>query len=686
MNKPLSPASRHPDFSSFTAADFLPAVEAALADAAARARAIKENKDAPDFENTVVPLESMFDDVSRICALLSNLSANVYSKDIAKAEEEVMIKVSAAQKAIFQDPALGQRFRSVYDTFAPVDEDDKALLKSLFQSFESSGALLDAAGQKRIGEIDTALISLAAKFNENLQAAPKQQAVLITDPSELAGLSVDDIEGLAKQAAEAGHDGKWLFIPERLLVDDWLEQAESPVFRRKIHEALNRMGTEPPCDNRPIIDDIQNLRAEYAQLLGYDSYAAFARSRAMNTDLEKVRALLDDVTAKALPKFEADMRALEKFATENGGPAKLDPWDVSFWAVKQRQALYNFDANDFAQYLELENVLKSMFSEAGHLFGISFAEKTGGYSTMHSDIRVFEVTDNATGALHGVLHVDTFARPGSKSGGAWMNVIQNKDAGKGLDNVIILNMNLPKPPAGKPALVPLGQYVTFFHEMGHSLQGLLGTNVKYRSQQGTNCPADYVEFHSMVNERRAFVRENLKKYAISARDGSTAPDSKIDALVASQAHFMARDTLKLVQNSLRDIEIHTLAPADYKGPRAVEDAVALKSPYAAHIRPYPLTRFGHLFGDAHSNYAAGYVNYLLAEVLAADGFVPFADAPYDKEQAARLNTLYRRGSGGDPAQLYRDFRGKDATPDAMLIANGIIPAAKPAQPKGPKPG
>lgn len=681
MNALLHPASSHPDYSSFGPEDFVPAIEAALDVVSERVQKIKDNPDAASFENTVVALEGVFADVQRISAILSNLGLNTYTPEIGKIEEEVMIKVSAAQNAIFQDPILGKRFRDVYDSFKPTDADDKNLLKSLYQSFESSGALLDAAGQKRISEIDQALISLATKFNENMNAAPKQQAVLITDPAELAGLSVDDIDGLAKQAEEAGHPGQWLFIPERLLVDDMLEQAESSSFRRKIHEALNRMGTEAPYDNNPVINEIQSLRSEYATLLGYDSYSAYARSRAMHTDLDKVRDLMNDVVAKALPKFEQDMHSLEQFAAKNGGPAQLEPWDVPFWAVKQRQDLYNFDANDFAQYLPLENVMQSMISEAGHLFGISFAEKTN-YSTLHPDVRVYEVIDNASGDVHGILHVDVFARPGSKSGGAWMNVMQNK--GDGLDNVILLNMNLSKPPAGKPALVPIGQYVTFFHEMGHCLQGLLGTNVKYRSQQGTNCPADYVEFHSMVNERRAFLRDNLKKFAVN-KDGKAAPDNVIDALISSQAHFASRDTLKLAQNSLRDIAFHAVDPSQYKGATAIEDAVAIQSPYADHVRPYPLTRFGHLFSDGHSGYAAGYVNYLLAEIIAADGFVPFAADPYNKDQAALLNTLYRRGSGGDPAQLYRDYRGKDATPDAMLVANGIIAAPQSKQPKPPKP-
>lgn len=681
-NTLFNPASPVPDFASFTAADFLPALDIALAEVEKKVRAIKADTRAPDFQNTVVPLESLFAETSRLGALLSNLSLNAYSDEIAKVEEAFNLKCAAASNAVFQDPVLGQRFRAVYATATPADADDKAILKSLYRRFETSGALLDAAGQARVSEIEATLISLCTRFNDNLNKAPKQQAVLVTDPAELAGLSVDDIEKLRQQAEEEGHAEGWLFIPERLLVDEWLETAEHPGFRRKMLESLNRIGTEAPYDNRPIIDEMQKLRAEYAALLGYDSYAACARVTAMHDDLDAVYKMISDTVAKCLPKFEADMRALETFAAINGGPPRLEPADVPFWAAKQRKAVYAFDAADFAKYLPLENVLESLFAEAGHLFGVTFKEVKG-HSTIHPDIAVYEVTNIKTGAREGYLHMDHFARPGEKGGGAWMNVLQPK--GEGRENIIICNMNLSKPSAGRPCLVPLGQYVTFFHEMGHCLHGLLGTNVKYASQEGTNCPTDYVEFHSTVNEARALLRQNLEKFAVNPEDGSRPPANVLDSLLASEKHFKVHGMLRLLQNSLRDLAFHATSPADYKGTEAVEESVKIDSPYADHIRPYPLTRFSHLFSDPLGGYAAGYVNYALAEILATDGFVPFQNDPYNKEQAAKLEALYRRGAGGDHAEIYRSFRGRDATPEALLVDLGVVAAKKPASP-GAKPG
>lgn len=684
MDNPFLSPSTVPAFENIKPAHYMPAIDQAIANIERKVEQLKTSTAPADFQNTVIPLENLFEEVSYILGILGNCTSNAYTKELADIEEEAAIKVSDLQNAIFQDPMLGARFRSVYEKRdqMQLDEDDAAILRDIHNSFEDSGALLPPEGQQKIRDITTKLISLSQAFKDNLQNAPLQQAVLITNPAELAGLSTEEIEGLAENARKNGHSQGWLFIPERLMVDDLLERAESSSFREKISKALNRMGKEPPYDNHAIIKEMQVERHAYATLLGYEHYAAYARARAMKTSLPDVKKFLTETGEKALAQFEEDMRSLEKFSAQNGGPAKLEPWDVAYWATRQREALYQFDANGFAKYLELENVLQGMFNEAAHLFNIDLRE-TKKYSVIHPDIRTYDVLDKTTGEMIGILHVDMFARPGAKHGGAWMNEIQRKSGDQ--PPVIILNMNIPKPPEGKPALVGLSQYITLYHEMGHSLHGLLGTHTKYKSLQGPAASADFVEIHSMLNEHRALLKKNLQTYALHVDSGKPASDATIDALIQSNTHFASREILKVVQNSLRDITFHSIDPATYSGDEALEESVKIKSPYADHFRPYPLTRFTHLFDDAHSGYAAGYVNYLIAQEYSADGFEPFEKDPYNAKLAEKLHNFYKRGSGGDPAQLYRDYRGRDAVPDAMLRNAGITDHPKkvpiPAPPK-----
>lgn len=674
MTNPLLSRTAIPAFDAVKPEDYQPAVDLALAGVQDKLAAIKA---APaSFANTVVPLESLFDELNDIMDVLYLATANTYTKQLGDIQSEVQVQISDLTKTVYQDRDLGALFQQVYsqrDTL-PLGADDRTILRDLYWQFESSGAFLSQAGQDRIRAIDAELIKLAATFHDNLQAAPKQQAVLITDRAELAGLSDDEIEILEKHARDNGHAQGWLFLPERLLVDEWLEKAEVSSFRRKMLESLERMGTQAPYDNEPVVAQMQKLRHEYADLLGYPNYASFARTRTMK-NLDEAEELLDQVGKAALAKFEDDMHQLEQFSASNGGPAKLEPWDVPFWAAKQRTALYHFDAAEFSKYLPMENVLQGMFKQAGIVGNVDYVESAGKYPVVHPDIRTYDVTDRATGNKS-ILHVDLYARPGTKSGGAWMSQLQAGSATR--PAIIILNMNISKPSGGKTPLVALSQLDTTYHENGHSLQGLVAQRSKYRSLNSVYGPSDFIEIHSIINEPRATLHDNLLSYARHVDTGLPPDAATLAAMEASSSHFQARELLKLVQNAKRDLAFHMTAPEDYKGTKQIEADVAFDSPYQDHIRAYTMTRFGHLFEEARGAYVAAYVDYLIAQEHAADGFEPVKDDPYNPAWLARLREFYNPAAGspvGDWAQRYRDYRGRDATPDAMLRRAGALPPA-----------
>jgi peptidyl-dipeptidase Dcp len=671
MKNPLLSPGKVPAFDKIKVSDYMPAIDKAIDDVRRQLKKITGCRQPASFGNTVVPLESLFNDINYVCSIFRSQASNVSGPALVEALGSVNVKVANFTKSVFQDRALSKRFLAVYKQRQKLKlgEDDAAILRNLHKTFEMSGAFLSAGGQKYIRAIDARLISLSQKFVKNLMAAPLEEAVLITDKTELAGLSPLEIARLESNARENGHKKGWLFIPERLLIDEMLETAESSVFRKKICDSLLRTGKQKPHDNRPIIAEMQKLRHEYAVLLGYKNYAAFARSRQMVKDLSAVQKFLDELTRKALPQFKKDMKSLEKFAVANGGPKKLQPWDVSYWTGRQRKALYGFDGTAFAKNLQMDNVLKGMFDQATRIFGQQFRENTGKYPVLHPDIRTFDVIDQKTGKLTGILHIDLYARPGQKFGGAWMDQLQLKT--KDRPNVIIFNMNLAKPPKGKQALIAPFQYEITYHEFGHALHGLLGVNVKYSSLMGIVAPTDFIEIHSMSNEHRATVNDNLQKYALHV-DTNLPPDEKtLTALAGARSFFQSRQILRLVQNSLRDLAFHTMDPAKYKGDDALEKAVRLKTIYAEHLRPYGLARFDHLFNAAHSRYAVGFVNYLIAQAHAADAFVPFKENPYSAEWAKRLKAFYSRGSGGEPAELYKQYRGRAANTEAMLVDAGI---------------
>jgi peptidyl-dipeptidase Dcp len=652
-----------PPMDKVKAEHFEPAIDIALEDARKRLAALKADISTPDFENTVVPLDGVFDEINRVQYVLGTLMTSKFDDELVALEERINKKVAEFTKAVFQDKELAARFKAVPE---PSADEDKTLYKDTSDTFESEGAFLTTEGQQRIKEIDDRLITLASKFMDNLNKGTVQQAVLFTDEQDIAGLPESVVSALRETAQEAGHNEGWLVVPERLLVDTLLEVGQSRNFRQKIYDALARVGTQEPYDNEPITKEMLGLRQERAKMLGYPDYASYALSRTMAGSVERANEFMDAVTAKALPKFEETVRLVQAFAASNGGPRKLEAWDLSYWAAQYKEKNYGFDAAKYSEYLPLDNVIDGFFKTAERVFEVKFKENTT-YPKYHDDVRTYDVTSSKTGEHLGIIYADFFARGDSKQGGAWMSELQSKSDSR--PNIVTLNMNLLKPEAGKPTLVSIDDMNTLFHEGGHAMHGLLGTNTRHPSLRGVNGSSDYIEFFSTVMESWMVEKDALDTYARHYQTGEKLPDELFEAMKQSNTFLAERGALKIVQNARRDFAFHTADPAQYTTSKALEDAADFKHPLSAHIRSYPLNRWSHLFSEGLSSYAAGYYGYLWSDGLASLGFKPFNQkGTYDSESSHRLSKLYSYGVSRDMNKAFEELHGGAFTTDDMAQA------------------
>ena len=82
-------------------------------------------------------------------------------------------------------------------------------------------------------------------------------------------------------------------------------------------------------------------------------------------------------------------------------------------------------------------------------------------------------------------------------------------------------------------------------------------------------------------------------------------------------------------------------------------------------------QFGHIMSGG---YSAGYYSYKWAEVLDADAFAAFQEAGiFDAETASRFrHTILEKGGTIPPDELYRQFRGREASADALLRRDGLL--------------
>jgi len=660
-----------PDFPRIDDEGFGPVFDAALAAHQSDIDAISGNPEAPTIENTFAALELAGDPLDRVSSVFWCKAGANTNDTIQAMEREIAPKMSRHFSAISMNEKLFARIDDLYQRRATLGLDAQTLrlVEKSWKRFVKSGAKLDAEGKKRLAAINEELSSLGTTFSQNVLADEKEW-VMFLGADDLAGLP-DFLKSAMASAAEArGRKGEYAVTLSRSIYEPFTTFSERRDLREKAFKAfIGRGETGGATDNAGVVKKMLALRAEKAQLLGYESYAALKLDDTMAKTPKAVFELLEPVWEKARAKAAADEAELQGLAAASGSNEKLAAWDWRFYQERLRAEKYAFDEAELKPYLQLEQIVAACFDVATRLFGVSFAEK-GNIPAWHPDVRVFEVL-NADGSRRGLFLADYFARP-SKRSGAWMSALQSGyKLGHGSSPIIYNIMNFAKPPEGEPALLSLDEAKTLFHEFGHALHGML-TEAYWPSQSGTSVSRDFVELPSQLYEHWLTVPEVLEKYARHYKTGEAMPKALLDKMLAASTFDAGFRTVEFTSSALVDMAYHSQkdAPAD---PRKFE-AETLKKlgmPSAIVMR-HRTPHFGHVF--AGDGYSAGYYSYMWSEVLDADAFSAFEETgdPFNPDLAARLkNHIYASGGTADPEALYTAFRGKMPTPDAMMGKRGL---------------
>ncbi|MCR4266937.1 M3 family metallopeptidase [Nitratireductor sp. ZSWI3] len=660
-----------PDFAAFDDVAFAPVFDAALAAHAAEIAEIAGNPEPPTIENTLAALELAGDALSKVSAIFWTRAGAHTNEAIQSLEREISPRMARHVSAIFMNDALFARIDALYEARQTLglDAETDRVLEKTWKRFVRGGARLGAADKARLAKINEELAGLGAKFGQNVLADESGWAHFL-DEGDLAGLSDSLKSAMAEAAASRGEAGRYAATLSRSIVEPFLASSERRDLREKVFEAFTRRGENGgDTDNAGIVCETLKLRAEKARLLGYETYAALKLDDTMAKTPEAVQELLQPVWQKAREKAAEDQKDLARIAAGEGHNHAIAPWDWRFYAEKRRTERFAFDESALKPYLALENVIAAAFDVANRLFGLTFEEQEG-VVAWHEDVRSF-IVRNAGGSARGVFLADYFNRP-SKRSGAWMSALQSGyRLGTGKAPVIYNVMNFAKPPKGRPALLSMDEARTLFHEFGHALHGLL-SDVTWPSIAGTSVARDFVELPSQLYEHWFTVPQVLQKFALHHETGAPMPEELLEKMIAARTFDAGFATVEFTASALVDMAFHSTAdaPAD---PLAFEAATLqqLDMPDAIVMR-HRTPHFLHVF--AGDGYSAGYYSYMWSEVLDADAFRAFEEAgdPFDEETAEKLRRhIYSAGGSADPEELYKAFRGRLPTPEAMMEKKGL---------------
>jgi peptidyl-dipeptidase Dcp len=660
-----------PPFSQIREEHYLPAFYEGCQEEMAEVQSILETPGAATFENTIVALEKSGQMLTRMLLVFFNKSSSDTSNSLDEIKAEIAPKLSAHQDAINLNPSLFARIKSLYDNRESLglNTEDAWLLERYYKDLIHAGAHLTQSERDRLKQLNEELSKLETQFSKNVLSDTNDLAVLVETIQELDGLSENEIASAAAAAKERGHEGKWLIGMVNFTGNPVLDSLANRELRKRImQDSLLKANRANENDNKPVLLKIVKLRAERAKLFGKKTHAEHVIAVQTAEHPDNVHAMLRKIAPAAVRNAKAEAEDLKKAAG-----AEIESWDWGFYTEKVRLEKYNIDTSKMRPYFELESVLKNgIFFAANKLFGITFKERTD-LVTYHPEARAFEVF-NEDGSKLGLFIGDFYTRD-SKRGGAWMNSLVRQNFLFKQLPVVVNNLNIPKPPAGKPTLLTFSETTTLFHEFGHALHGLL-SQVKYPRVSGTSVQRDFVEFPSQVNEMWILWPEIVENYARHFETGEKLPQEWIDNLDAASTFNEGHATTSYLAAAILDLAWHSLDSEEAAKVSDVEafEAQAIKD-YGLDFAPVPTryrsTYFSHIFAGG---YSAGYYGYIWSEVLDADTVDWFKEngGLQRKNGEHFRNTLLGRGGSIDSMQMFRNFRGRDSKIEPLLKRRGLL--------------
>jgi peptidyl-dipeptidase Dcp len=591
-----------------------------------------------------------------------------------KIRSEMAPKLSAHSDQILLNGKLFHRVKTIYEQRDQLglDAESKRLVEKYYTDFIRSGANLSNEEKKSLKKINGEMAVLQTTFSQNVLKEVNALAVVVDSKDELDGLSDAAIEAAANEAKSRELDGKYVLTLRNTSGQPPMASLTNRALRERIHKtSLSRGSRDSDFDNRYILANVIKLRAERAQLMGYNNHAAYSLENQTAQTPKAVNERLSSLAPKAVANANKEATDLQKMIDAEDGSFKLASWDWDFYTEKVRADRYNFDASQLKPYFEMDNVLQNgVFYAATQLFGITFKERFD-LPVYQEDIRVFQVF-NEDGSVLALFIFDGYARS-SKRGGAWMNAYVSQSKLKGNKPVIANHLNVVKPPKGEPTLMSFDEVITTFHEFGHALHGMF-SDVNYPYFAGTSVPRDFVEYPSQVNEMWAIWPEVLKNYAVHHETGKPMPKELLDKVLATQKFNQGFSTTEYLAASLLDQALHQLSPDQVPtGEEIIAfEADALKTAGVAMdvIPPrYRSTYFSHIIGG----YSAGYYSYIWSEVLDADTVEWFKEnGGLKRENGDHFRkTLLSRGGSKDALKIFKDFRGAEPNIQPLLDRRGL---------------
>jgi len=647
-----------------------------------------ESRNLYSFQSVVDELEKIKAPLEYAWGVISHLNGVKNSDELRTVYQEMQPQVVQSMTKLGQSKrvyaALKQLQLKSHARF--LDEAQKRIIDSGVRSMQLSGVGLEGKEKERFNAIITELAELSTKFSNNVLDATKKFSLFLTNPSEVEGLPESALALAAQTAVSKGHTeatlsaGPWIITLDGPSYIPAMQHLKSRVLREQLYKAFLTRASQDKLDNSSLMVQILKLRKEMANMLGYSTYADLSLASKMAPSVTAVDELSEFLREKAFPAAQQELATLQAYANKNGMEGDLALWDVTYWSERQKEELYSFKEEELRPYFPLPAVLNGMFGLANRLFDVDIVKAAPEDAEVwHPDVSFWHVNDASTGVRVASFFLDPYSRPAEKRGGAWMDVCLGKSKVLNRIPVAYLTCNGSPPIGSKPSLMTFGEVETLFHEFGHGLQHML-TKIEYADAAGiNNVEWDAVELPSQFMENWCYDEPTVYQFAKHFETGEPLPKELFEKLKAQRTYHAGMVMCRQLLLGQLDLELHArYDPESDSSSESPFDVQKRLAPKYSIIPPLPedrfLCAFTHIFAGG---YAAGYYSYKWAEVMSADAFGAFEDVGLENEEKVKevgrrfRDTVLSMGGGKSPMQVFKDFRGREPNPEALLRHSGL---------------
>lgn len=645
------------DFSQLKTEDFIPALDYALGESRKNLDQITSNEAQASVENTLIALEQATEKLDIVTTIYFNLFSAEADDNLQSLAKEISPKLAAFNSDFYLNPRIYERLMSLSKLNLPSLE--QRLLDLYLKRFKRNGANLNAEDKEKLRSIDNKLSTLGPQFSENVLKATNDFTLFVETDTDLKRLPTNTMDNAAKLAEEKGKKG-YLFTLQAPSMIPFLDYCDNQELRKEMFLAYSNRCNGGDHDNTSTILKMVELRGERSQLLGYKTHAEYVLEDRMAKSPENVVKFLNELKSHSKKAATNELDEIkETFSLE-----QIAPWDIRYYIEKLRERKLNYNSDELMPYFSTDNVIHGLFHLAEKLFKLRF-EKINDVPVYHEEVHVYKsyIDDQ----YQGLLYLDLYPRE-TKKPGAWMTCYREQQDQQRPH--VSLCCNFSRPDSSGNSLLTLDEVQTLYHEFGHGLHALL-SDVAYKSLSGTNVLWDFVELPSQLMENWTLEQGSLELFAKHFKTKETIPDSLIEKIKESRKFMAGYATMRQLKFATLDMAWHTAEKLPSKITSWEREIFADLELLPSSEDITVSTAFSHIFAGG---YSAGYYSYKWAEVLEADAYSLFQEEGVFSQKVASslVKNILSAGNSEDPETLFKNFRGRDPSPEALLRRDGLL--------------